>query len=48
MKESLEFKDAQIEALQKELEKTQKALETAKELLKDVLKEIETLNYGSN
>ena len=44
MKEAADFKDAQIEALQRELEKTKKALENAKELLKDVLIEIEKLN----
>ena len=48
MKEAAEFKDAQIEALQRELEKTKNALEKAKELLKEVLNEIEKLDYGSN
>jgi len=48
MKESAAFKDARIEALEKELEKTKNALENAKELLKGVLIEIEKLNYGSN
>ena len=38
-----EFKDARIEALQKELEKTQKALQDAKDLLKGLLNAIETL-----
>ena len=44
MKEAADFKDAQIEALQRELEKTKNALEKAKELLKEVLIEIEKLN----
>ena len=48
MGELADLKDARIEALQKELEKTQKALQDAKELLKGVLIEIEKLNYGSN
>ena len=44
MKEAADFKDARIEALEKELEKTKNALENAKELLKGVLNEIEKLN----
>jgi len=44
MKELADLKDARIEALQKELEKTQKALQDAKDLLRGVLNEIENLN----
>ena len=39
-----EFKDAQIEALQKELEKTQKALQDARNLLAEFCEEMEKLN----
>jgi len=44
MQDLADFKDVQIEALQKELEKTKKALQDAKDLLQGVLNEIENLN----
>jgi len=44
MKESADFKDAQIEALQRELEKTQKALLDSRNLLSEFLEEMEKLN----
>ena len=39
-----EFKDAQIEALRKELEKTKNELQQAKNLLQEVYEEIKKLN----
>jgi len=44
MKELADLKDARIEALQKELEKTQKALQDAKDLLAEFCEEMEKLN----
>jgi len=44
MKELTELKDAQIEALQNELKKTQKALLEARSLLTEFCEEMEKLN----
>ena len=44
MKELADLKDARIEALQKELEKTQKALQDARGLLSEFIEEMEKLN----
>jgi len=44
MKELTDLKDARIEALQNELEKTQKALLDARNLLAEFCEEMEKLN----
>lgn len=44
MKELVGLKDAQIEALRNELEKTQKALLDSRNLLAEFLEEMEKLN----
>ena len=47
MEDLLNFKQAQIEALQKKLQEMQTELDTAKELLKGIVKEYEIKNRNS-
>lgn len=44
MEDLLNFKQAQIEALQKKLQEMQQELDTAKELLKGIVKDYENGN----
>lgn len=44
MEDLLNFKQAQIEALQKKLQEMQQELDTAKELLRNIVKEYEVKN----
>jgi len=44
MEDLLSFKQAQIEALQKKLQEMQQELDTAKELLRNIVKEYEVKN----
>ena len=43
MEDLLNFKQAQIEALQKKLQEMQQELDTAKELLRNIVKEYEEI-----